>query len=282
MLLVIDIGNSNITLAYQSRGMWSDIMRHSTKNEHNEIHAMTVYQNFIARDNVQYTSQTIDTIIISSVVPTLTPIIQEIIHNIFYKNNNAIKIIMVDLTIHSPLTAPIPAELGNDLFANAVASYSKSNLIMNKSVIGTNLTTPTASITVDMGTALSFIAVDGGGTILGVSITTGIETALNALIKNTEIENTRQLPTYDLNIPVRALGKTTQEALNSGIMLGYKHLIKGMVGQIKDEVGTPMKVYATGGLSKMMKSLAHPHDTVFDEINPYHTLNGLSILATYN
>ena len=148
---------------------------------------------------------------------------------------------------------------------------------MNKSIIGTNKTTPTASITVDMGTALTFIAVDGGGAILGVSITTGIETALNALIKNTG-----QLQQYDLKIPAQALGKTTHESLNSGIMLGYKHLIKGMVNQIKDEVGEPMKVYATGGLSELMKSLSAPHDTVFDEINPYHTLDGLSILATYN
>ena len=73
----------------------------------------------------------------------------------------------------SPLQKPIPSELGSDLFANAVATYNKSK--------------GKASITVDFGTALSFIATQSSGSIAGVIIAPDVNISLQALVKNTSL-----------------------------------------------------------------------------------------------
>lgn len=268
MLLAIDIGNSNVVLSIWNGKKWEATSRITSKNEQGSSKE-DKYHEFITAyfsDN-----KPIDTVIISSVVPDLTDIIQDICS----KNLKA-HIMLVDFNMKSPLCSP-PSELGQDLFANAVASYTKSNFVMKRSVISTNKTIPTASLTVDLGTALTFTAVNSQGEIAGVAISTGIESSFKALVGNTA-----QLSEYKLYIPESALGLNTHESLNSGIMLGYRHLIKGMVAQIKSELNENTKVFATGGLSGLMKTLAPPYDTIFDEINLYHTLDGLRILAEYN
>lgn len=262
MILAVDIGNTNITIAIWNGKNWGSIYHITTSKKINHAICFSVYNSVVSEVN----KSDITIVIISSVVPKLTLDIKNII-----ATNLECPILLVHTSMKSPLSQEIPQELGQDLFANAVAAYSKSNSVISSEIESM------ASIVVDMGTALTFTAIRGNGTIAGVAISTGIETSYRALV-----EKTAQISTLPLEMPQSALGLTTQESLNSGLMLGFRYLITGMLAKIKEELQEPCKVYATGGLHKTMSSLAPPHTTIFDEINIYHTLDGLKILAQWN
>jgi type III pantothenate kinase len=147
-----------------------------------------------------------------------------------------------------------PHQIGSDLVANAAAAYDrfKANCLV-----------------VDFGTALTFTAIDANGAIKGVSIAPGLRTAMKALSGNTA-----QLPEIPLEIPQKAIGTNTVEAIQSGIVLGYVGLVSYLVEKIKEEMGGECTVVATGGLSFVMEPLKH----LFAHIDPRLTLDGLAVI----
>jgi type III pantothenate kinase len=151
-----------------------------------------------------------------------------------------------------------PHEIGTDLVANAVAGYAKCQ---------------TTCIIVDFGTALTFTTVAKTGQILGVAIAPGLKTAMYSLFKSTA-----QLPVVPLEVPESAIGKNTAHALQAGVLLGYIGLVETLVGRIQKELNEKCYVVATGGLSSIIPELR----TVFDEIDPNLTLDGLRIMAEYH
>ena len=126
-------------------------------------------------------------------------------------------------------------EIGSDLVCNAVEASSMydSNVIV-----------------VDFGTALTFTSVSKSNEILGVNIVPGLQTAINSLYKNTA-----KLPSIDIELPEKVIGKNTVHSIQSGIMFGYVGLVKEMLHKIKTELTGETKVIATGGLSKFAKPL---------------------------
>jgi type III pantothenate kinase len=86
--------------------------------------------------------------------------------------------------------------------------------------------------------------------------------------------NAEQLPEVPLALPKSALGVDTVTALKSGVLLGYSHLVSGMIQQIQAEVGANLKVMATGGLSFIMENI----EDVFDEVNVHLTLEGMRLI----
>lgn len=152
-----------------------------------------------------------------------------------------------------------PRELGSDRIANAVA-------------VATLYGGP--SIFIDFGTATTYGVVSERNEFLGGAISTGLRMMNRALSTGTA-----KLPSIELVMPPRVIGRTTISNIQSGILCGYIGSVEKIVGQMKKELGCEgIKVIATGGMAHLVKS----NSDVIDEINPDLTLTGLRLIYEKN
>lgn len=250
MLLAIDIGNTDIVFAINVKDEWVYHWRErSDVDKLSETFAFNLRNQFLEQDLV---INDVRKIVISSVVPALTPVITNMMTMVF---NHKPLIVGSDIYSQLSITTNNPKEIGTDLVANAAAAFHKYHDFC---------------VIIDFGTALTFTTIDDHGTILGVSIAPGLKTAMKCLSGNTA-----QLPEIPLILPESVLGKDTVHALQAGILHGYIGLVENMITKINAEVGRSFKVIATGGLS----SVLIPLHKSFDEICPLLTLEGLKVIA---
>lgn len=250
MQLITDIGNSDIVFGIYKDEQWQHLWRTASNKERSLDDFKLFFLGMLSQNNIQVES--VESIVLSSVVPSLTEVILEMLESIFDK-----KVVLVHWSIYSKLNITITTnekEIGTDLVANAVAGfhYAKS-----------------ACVVVDFGTALTFTSIDKKGYIQGVAIAPGIKTAMQALASNAA-----QLPEIPLELPKSAIGKNTIHAIQAGILYGYVGLVKEILNQTKSELGT-CKVIATGGLSHVLT----PLHSEFDLIDKSLTLNGLRLIG---
>lgn len=221
MTLVVDIGNSTLaSAAFQNDQLISRLSLPSKK------------QSFLTeswrKDYIAWTSQfSFSHLIISSVIPSRTERFLEFIQCLGPKP------ILFQKKHYSclPVSLINPQQIGTDLIANAVGAWMQARQ---------------ACIVVDFGTALSVTMVNDQAMLCGVSISPGIQVALNALLHNTE-----QLEQIPLAFPESILGKDTTQAIQAGTIWGYQFLVEGIVAQAKKELGQHTKVFITGGLSTL-------------------------------
>jgi type III pantothenate kinase len=126
---------------------------------------------------------------------------------------------------------------------------------------------------VDFGTATTFNAVTKDGEYLGGAITAGINLAAEALYTRAA-----KLPRIDLQVPPSVIGRNTVHAMQSGLLFGYVSMVEGMVARFRSELGSDMKVVATGGLAEVVAK----ETKVIDVIAPWLTLEGLRIIWELN
>jgi type III pantothenate kinase len=151
-----------------------------------------------------------------------------------------------------------PREIGADRLVNSVALRDRYD---------------GAAVCVDFGTATTFDIVSAAGEYLGGVILPGIEISLDALT-----ERGAKLPKIDLAEPRGVIGKSTVDAIRSGILYGYAGAIDGILGRVEAELGEEMDVIATGGLSSKIV----PFTERIDEIDDLLTLNGLRLIHEKN
>jgi type III pantothenate kinase len=197
----------------------------------------------------------VDQAVISSVVPNLSRALQKNIIRLFN-----IQPLMVTLDVKAGLAREtIPPELGTDILCNLAWGH--------------HLHPDMPVAIVDFGTALTISCVGADGDVIGAAIAPGLVTAVNALFGQTA-----QLPQVELKIPKVSMGRTTDESIRSGIMLGYAGLVESMIARTEKQIGGKLHVMATGGLSKTIASLI----PCLDEVDPLHTLNGLKLINDLN
>jgi type III pantothenate kinase len=151
-----------------------------------------------------------------------------------------------------------PRELGPDRLVNAVAAYER--------VQG-------ACIVVDFGTANTFDVVSAAGEYLGGIIALGVEISLEALF-----ERAARLPKVDLEEPRALIGKSTVEAVRSGVIYGVAAQVDGIVRRVRAELGEEAEAIATGGLASHIV----PHTETIDEVDDLLTLTGLRLIHERN
>ena len=244
--VAIDIGNTNIVIGLYSENSWEKIYRLSSKKNFTYWTFQKKLKKIISLND--FNPSNVESIIISSVVPSLTDIVKiscsdMLCKHIFIVKASKVKSIKIMIDDKN--------EIGTDLLANAVEASS----IYNSNVI-----------IVDFGTALTFTVVSKSREVLGVNIVPGLQTAISSLYKNTA-----KLPQINLLLPKKIIGKNTIHSIQSGIMYGYSGLVKEMIKKIKGELSGETKVIATGGLSKFADTLKG----VFNDILPSLTLDGL-------
>src|SRR5579884_2286979 len=143
-----------------------------------------------------------------------------------------------------PIRIDNPRELGPDRLVNAIAAYERFGC---------------ACIVVDFGTAITYDVVSDDGALLGALISPGIEIALEALT-----ERAARLPHVELIEPRALVGKSTVDAIRSGVVFGYAGQVDGIVDRLREEMGDDTPVIATGGLAHVVVPHARSIDTVDD------------------
>jgi type III pantothenate kinase len=250
MIFVIDIGNTDATLGVFSGKELIHSFRIPSKRDENFVFFESHLRNYFLEKSIRFAG--IKKVVLSSVVPILTPIYKEIILRNFDS-----ELIIVNARVFQKLKVSIdnPDEIGSDLVANAVAAFTKYKR---------------NCVIVDFGTALTFTTVSVEGEILGVSIAPGLQTAVKALFTNTA-----QLPDVPLELPESVIGKNTIHAIQAGILWGYEGMVKSMIRKIRRELDGDCIAIATGGLSKIIPTLKGE----FKEININLTMEGLRIIG---
>lgn len=252
MLLAVDVGNTNIVFGIAEGDQWLQQWRMETSLNKDIKAYATEISHYFLENNIPVAS--IQRAILSSVVPPLTAPLVTLLSSLLPQE---VTVMGADLYEKLQINVLRPHEIGSDLVANSVAAYTKFKQ---------------ACLVIDFGTALTFTTVSSDGQILGVSITPGLRTAVNALFKSTA-----QLPEVPLELPESAIGKDTVHALQAGVLWGYIGLVEFMIKRIRQELDSPCKVIATGGLSKVIEPLR----VQFDEIDQLLTLDGLRIIEGY-
>jgi type III pantothenate kinase len=157
-----------------------------------------------------------------------------------------------------PLLYDNPREVGPDRIVNTLAA---STLYGGPAVV------------VDFGTSTNFDVVSGRGEFLGGALAPGIEISVDALASRAA-----RLFKVELVEPRSVIGKTTSEALQSGLLYGFAGQVDGMVRRIADELDEPPVVLATGGLSHLMFQVCDS----LDHHEPDLTLIGLRLVYERN
>jgi type III pantothenate kinase len=254
MLLAIDIGNTNIVLGIYHNQQWLKHWRVQTVKHRMPDEYAVIFLHLFQEISLSFTD--FKRIIISSVVPQLTPDMIEL-----FQSRTKITPLIVnhktDTGIVLKTNPPEGAGTGSDLIANAVAAYHR--LQQNCLVI-------------DFGTATTIMAVQQPGILLGGAIAPGIATSLDALVSKTS-----QLPQIAFVAPQTAIGNNSIAAMQSGLVLGHLSLIEGLITRMKQEIAEP-KVIATGGHARMLAHLSN----CIDIVDPWLTLEGLKIIAERN
>src|SRR5205823_8545546 len=129
-------------------------------------------------------------------------------------------------------------------------------------------------VVVDFGTAITYDAVSATGEYLGGIISPGAEISIEALSSRAA-----KLPKVELSEPRALIGKSTVEAIRSGIVYGFAGQVEGIVRRLRDELGPSTAVLATGGLAEALVPAVH--ETIL-EVDDLLTLTGLRLIWERN
>jgi type III pantothenate kinase len=151
-----------------------------------------------------------------------------------------------------------PREIGADRLVNSVAAYDRFG---------------GACVVVDFGTAITYDAVSAEGEYLGGIISPGLEISLDALS-----DRAAKLPNVDLGEPRTLIGKSTVDAIRSGVVYGFAAQVDGIVRRLRAELGEEADAIATGGHADVVV----PHTETIDEVDDLLTLTGLRLIHERN
>ncbi|GBD46605.1 Type III pantothenate kinase [bacterium HR41] len=253
MLLAVDVGNTQTHLGLYDGDELVDHWRFATVRAATADELATVVVDLIGLRGLELGA--IDAAIVSSVVPTLAAEYEQLIARYL---GGAGALVGPQLRTGMPIRIDNPHELGADRLANAVAAYDRCG---------------GACIAVDFGTAINYDVVSSSGEYLGGVIAPGIEVSLEALS-----QRAARLPKVDLAVPKRAIGKSTREAIQVGVVFGYAGSVDAIVARLREELGEEATAIATGGFAHLIA----PSCEQLDEVDELLTLDGLRLIWERN
>lgn len=257
MILVIDVGNTNIVLGvYKSEELIASWRLSTDSKRTADEYGIQVIQLFL-QDKLDPAD--VEGVIISSVVPNIMYSLEHMIKKYFEVNP-----IVVGPGVKTGINIKYdnPKEVGADRIVNAVAAHElyKGSLII-----------------IDFGTATTFCAVTSRGDYLGGTISPGIKISSEALF-----ERAAKLPRIELIKPAAVICKNTVSSMQAGIVYGYIGQVDYIVNKMRKELmelgEQEPTIIATGGLAKLISE----ESRFVDKIDPILTLKGLRIIYEKN
>lgn len=257
MILVLDVGNTNIVLGVYEDKELIACWRLSTDSERTaDEYGIQVVDLFLHN---KLDPSDVEGVIISSVVPNIMYSLEHMIFKYF-----EIIPIIVGPGVKTGINIKYdnPKEVGADRIVNAVAIRE----IYKR-----------AAIIIDFGTATTFCALTAKGDYLGGTICPGIKISSEALF-----ERAAKLPRIELVKPAGVICKNTVASMQAGIVYGYIGQVDYIISKMKKEMielgeEEPL-VVATGGLAKLINE----ESKFMDLIDPTLTLKGLRIIYEKN
>lgn len=245
--LVLDIGNSAVKGALYN----GDVMEHTFRASHEPASLGPVVSSAID-------SGPVDRAGFASVVPATSNDVVRMM------DDAGILVTRIRHTMHLPFTLGYrtPETLGTDRLAAAAAAWIRYGRDDRRGVVA-----------LDAGSAFTYEVVDRDGTYRGGTIAPGpglMQRALN--------RDTAQLPEVPLVLPNEAIGQSTIEAIQIGIMYGFIESARGLLRRINEALGEEAFVVVTGGWASM---LAQNVDLV-DAVEPHLVLDGVRMLMEMN
>jgi len=253
MLLAFDVGNTTIAIGLFRGKKLVKSWKVKTDSDKTGDEYGAILLNLMQVAGLQ--TGKISSAIISSVVPPLTPVVEEMCRDYF---GTAASVVGPGLKTGMPILYENPLEVGADRIAASVAAFEKYG---------------GPAIVVDFGTATTFDAVSAKGEYLGGAIAPGIQIAAEALYLKTA-----RLPRIEIRKPKRAIGRTTVSSMQSGLYFGYIGLVTNTIEEVRKELGKNVRVIATGGFgSRVAAELpaieAYEPDLVLEGLRIIHARN---------
>lgn len=248
MILLIDVGNTNIVFGISDGEKIINILRTETVKEA-DFDYIPVLQDLLCRKEKIGKA---DGVMLSSVVPEVTVKLEKAIFEIY-----GIHAVSADAAAQQSLVIDIdsPDKLGMDLKADAAAALKKY---------------PCPQLIFDLGTATTCSVLNEQGHYIGGAIMPGLKISLEALAASAS-----QLPMIDYSLPIKEyIGKNTQDAMRVGMLFGHALMLEGFAREIQKKFTKPLHILLTGGLSRIVKK----HITLECVCEPYLTLEGLLYL----
>src|SRR4249920_338058 len=249
MLLVVDVGNTNVVLGIYDGPVLKAHWRLATDAKTTADEYGILFTNLLTSAGL-VPAQTSGAIM-SCVVPSLTATFETLIEQYFRQRP-----LIVTSESDTGLTIRYsnPKEIGSDRLVNAAAAYHKyrRNLIV-----------------VDFGTATTFCAITVKGEYLGGVIAPGLGISAEALFTRAA-----KLAKVELIRPKTVIGTDTASSIQAGLLFGYAGLVDTVVRRMEQELGHSAYVIGTGGLSSILAA----ETTSIQKIEPFLTLEGLELL----
>lgn len=253
MLLAADVGNTQTHLGAFDGAELAHDWRLATEPGATADELGTAIAGMLELDGLGF--DRFDAAIVSTVVPQLGPAYERVCER---RVGGGCLMVGPNVRTGMPILVDNPHELGADRLVNAVAAHAR--------VKG-------ACVSVDFGTSTNFDVVSGAGEYLGGVIGPGAEISMEALTARTA-----KLPRIDISSPQGAIGKNTQQAIQSGFAYGFAGLVDGINARLADELGEKATFIATGGLAATIA----PHCSTIDEVDQLLTLRGLQLIHERN
>lgn len=254
MLLVIDVGNTNIVLGVYKKNEFLGLWRLSTALARTADEMGLRMLEFLNNSGIKAGGVT--SAIISSVVPNS---MYSLVHGLRKYFELEPLIVSRSLNLNIKLLKEASKELGADRIVNAASAYA---------LYGGPV------IIIDYGTATKYDVVDDNGEFITGVTAPGIKISADALFERAAL-----LGRIELSLPRSVVAENTVESLQAGILYGHIGQTEYIVEKLKEELDMPeAAVVATGGLSRL---IAQGTD-IFDHINPLLTLEGLKLIHEMN
>jgi type III pantothenate kinase len=250
MLLTVDVGNTNIVLGLFDGDHLFESYRLRTDARITADELALLFHGLLAKHPEP------DGIAVCSTVPQVLDQLRLMVER-YYPDAPTV-VVGPGVKTGVPLLYDNPKEVGPDRIVNTLAAHTLYG---------------GPAIVVDFGTSTNFDVVGEKGEFLGGALAPGVEISVDALAARAA-----RLFKVELTEPRSVIGKTTVEALQSGLVYGFASQVDGMVERISRELPSDPVVIATGGLSPLMTGLCES----IDEHEPDLTLIGLRLVYEKN
>jgi type III pantothenate kinase len=254
MLLAVDVGNTGTDLGvFRKEKLVARWSLSTDRNRSVDEYGITLRSLFAAE---ALAVEEVEAVAVACVVPPLESVLDSVARR--YLSVQPL-FVAPGIKTGMPILVENPSEVGADRIVNGVAAFARFQR---------------AVIVADFGTATTFDAVSGRGEYLGGAIAPGLKISAQALF-----EAAAKLPRIDLKRPERAIGRSTVASMQSGILLGYLGLVRGILDRMRAEIEGNPAIIATGGLAPLLEP---DLSGWVDEVDRDLTLTGLRILHERN